>query len=135
MLFWLGLVGMQLGPVLDARAFTCDSIDDIRLDAEQAQLIKTFKAKEDLAHVAKLLIAIGPALDCITGSNPTDCPFSVATADWDRMATAPGDLDKIVAAANSEDIELYLLGHQSLKPNVRSFFECLDKYYREIKSQ
>lgn len=130
------LVGAALFvAVSQAAAFTCKAIPETHLNAEQAQLLRTFKAKEDLAGIAKLGVVLGTALDCITASNAVDCPISVATSEWDEMASAPGNLDKITAAAIAEDIELYLFSHKDINPDVRSFFECLDKYYSGIKSQ
>jgi hypothetical protein len=131
----ISLIAAQLSVAVNAYGFSCGAIDNVTLNAEQAQLIKVFKAKDDLANIAKIAIIFGPSLDCITSSTPADCPFSVATADWDKMADAPGNLDKIGAAANAEDIELYLIGHQTIDPRARKFFECLDKYYSEIKSR
>jgi len=126
--------GALLVAVPQASAFTCEAIPEIRLDSEQSQLLRTFKRKEDLANTARLTVVLGPALDCIASSNATDCVVSVTASEWDKMASAPGKIDKTTAEAIAEDIELYLFSHKDLTPDVKSLFVCLDKYYTE-KSQ
>jgi hypothetical protein len=91
--------GALLVAVPQANAFTCEAIPEIRLDAEQSQLLRTFKGKEDLANTARLTIVLGPALDCITSSNATDCVVSVTASEWDKMASAPGKIAKTTAEA------------------------------------
>jgi len=125
------LSGALLVAVSQASAFTCMAVPEIRLTTEQVQLLRTFKAKEDSANAARLAVVLGTALDCITSSNATDCPVSVTTSEWDKMASAPGNIDKFTAEAIAEDVELYLFSHKDLSPDVRSFFVCLDKYYTE----
>jgi hypothetical protein len=114
-----------------AGAFTCQAISEIRLNAEQTQLLRTFKGKEDSAKVVRLAIVLGPALDCIASANAMDCSVSVTASQWEKMASAPEKIEKTLAEAIAEDIELYLFAHKDLKPDVLSFFVCLDKYYTE----
>ena len=128
------LSGALLVIASQASAFTCQGIPEIRLNSEQTRLLRTFKGKEDAANIVKLAIVLGPALDCIASANAMDCAVSVTASQWDKMASAPEKIDKTVAEAIAEDIELYLFAHKDLKPDVQSFFVCLDKYYTE-KSQ
>lgn len=127
------LGGALLAVASQASAFTCDAIPEIRLNSEQSQLLRTFKGKEDSASSARLPIVLGSALDCIT-SSAKDCLVTVTASEWDKMASAPGKIDKTTAEAIAEDIELYLFSHTDLSPEVKAFFVCLDKYYTE-KSQ
>jgi hypothetical protein len=130
----LALSGGLLVAMSQASAFKCEAIPEIRLNSEQSQLLRTLKGKEDLANIARLTIVLGPALDCITSSNAKDCPVSVTAVGWEKMASAPGNINKITAEAIAEDIERYLFSRKDLNPDVQSFFVCLDKYYTE-KSQ
>lgn len=132
--FAAALGGALLVIASQASAFTCQGIPEIRLNAEQAQLLRTFKGKEDSANIVRLAIVLGPALDCIAASNAMDCSVSVPASQWDKMASASEKIDKTLAEAIAEDIELYLFAHRDLRPDVQSFFVCLDKYYTE-KSQ
>jgi hypothetical protein len=125
--------GALLAVASQASAFTCDAIPEIRLNSEQSQLLRTFKSKEDSAGSATLTIILGSALDCIT-SNAKDCAVAVTASEWDKMASAPGKIDKTSAETIAEDIELYLFSHKDLSPDVKAFFVCLDRYYTE-KSQ
>lgn len=132
--FAAALCGALLVIASQARAFTCQGIPEIRLNAEQTQLLRTFKGKEDSANIVRLAIVLGPALDCIASSNAMDCAVSVTASQWEKMASASEKIEKTLAEAIAEDIELYLFAHRDLRPDVQSFFVCLDKYYTE-KSQ
>jgi hypothetical protein len=125
------LSGALLVIASQASAFTCQAIPEIRLNFEQTQLLRTFKGKEDSANIVRLAIVLGPALDCIASANAADCSVSVTASQWDKMAAPPEKIDKTVAEAIAEDIELYLFAHKDLRPDVQSFFVCLDKYYTE----
>jgi hypothetical protein len=109
----VALSGVLLLVVSQASAFTCNAIPEIRLDSEQSQLLRSLKGKEDLASSARLTIVLGPALDCIT-SNATDCRVTVTASEWDKMASAPGKIDKTTAETIAENIELYLFSHKEL---------------------
>lgn len=124
------LGGALVALASQAGAFTCDSIPEIRLDSEQSQLLKIFKGKEDAASSARLTIVLGSAVDCIT-SDAKDCTVTVTAVEWNKMASAPGTIDKTTAEAIAEDIERYLFAHKDLNPDVKAFFVCLDKYYTE----
>src|SRR4029078_11208537 len=116
------LGGALLVVASQASAFTCQAIPEIRLNAEQTQLLRTFKGKEDSANIVRLAIVLGPALDCIASSNAMDCPVSVTASQWEKMASASEKNHKTLAEAVAEDIELYLFAHKDLRPDVQSFF-------------
>ena len=86
--------------------FSCPTTADIKLNVTEVDMVERFKAKEDLIHAAKLALVLEPVLDCVTGSTPTDCPFTVQDTDWDKLAQASGYLDKIAAAADSDLLDL-----------------------------
>jgi hypothetical protein len=112
--------------------FTCPEIDNVQLTPDETALIQTIKARDDLANIGTLIVILGPAMDCLT-SHPLDCVFSVTTGEWSQIAATPGNLTKIAASINQEDIKLFLLKNGATKNS--QFLNCLDKYYGQVKLQ
>lgn len=112
--------------------FNCPEIDNIQLTPDETAIIQAVKAKDDLAQIGTLIVILGPAMDCIT-SHPLDCLFSVTTDEWDKIAAAPGNLTKIAAATNQDEIGSFLVTHQSTK-NFQ-FLQCLYNYYGQVRVQ
>lgn len=126
------LVGV-LAP-LEVHAVSCPSVSDVSLDADQAQLILQIKNRDELANAGAIFALLGPALDCIA-SHPADCLFSVATGDWDQISATPGNLTKIAASVDYDEINMYMFRHPTASGKAKTFLDCLQKYYAEIKSR
>src|SRR3954465_11047686 len=92
---------------LESHAVSCPAVNDVSLDADQAQLILQIKNRDDLANTGAIFSLLGPALDCIA-SHPADCLFSVATGDWDQISATPGNLTKIAASVDYDEIDMYM---------------------------
>jgi hypothetical protein len=58
---------------LESYALSCPAIDDVSLDADQAQLILQIKNRDSLADAGALLTLLGPALDCIASHPAVVC--------------------------------------------------------------
>jgi hypothetical protein len=137
----LGIIGLIRAAVLvgvlaplEAHAVSCPSVSDISLDADQAQLILEIKNRDELANTGAIFSLLGPALDCIA-SHPADCLFSVSPGDWDQISSTPGNLTKIAASVDYDEIDMYMFHHPTASGKGKTFLVCLQKYYAEIKSR